>query len=505
MADKSCDTPALRTKALAVLVALAATPLAGCLGPGTGTAEAGSHGTDPSCGPVKIPAVHAGTSFTYDAEGFFGLQGSGTDLVYEYRWEDEDDSVLPEGSQVRVAVGSKRHHVGALGHYQEAFQATYWVEHPDHPEPLAVADQYLSADDGQLVFDWVRYSGNLGGQEGDLQLGLPQMWNDTGLLQAPLLWDRPLREGDAWRIEGAEFPFTIANTTPASVELTIEAVDRVAGACEARAELIERRPYAGGLDGPERVEIVFRSDRALPVRYTVHHPSGAVASLELAEVRPGSGERLPAFQGSPMPETNLSQAPPFESIPAGGEDVFPTSFRRAVQAVRDDPRKGLWLDLHPDARPVYVYHGMGHPEGSIIDAWLIEWRTPDGDRMGADIEYHEEREMGDDDRYTVDDFKYLSERASYPEGAADWVTMEALALVHHRVYGTPPEVLVCQPGLGACHVGTHDGTNQPQECDGCDEQGGGLFRNPGITVDLERGWVLREQSFDRDALAAPAS
>lgn len=487
------DRSMARAGAAVLLLTLVA--VAGCVRPPSARPPEPA-GT--ACSTVSIPPARAGAEYVYEARGSMLLVGS--DLMSAIDWEDNETTVgLPAGSRVRVAVGDRPvPAVDAFGRLRRAWQVTYWADTPDRPR-VAAADQWIDAETGRLLSVTTRHNWYV--RDNHTHLTRATRWNATGLLQMPMLWGRPLEEGGGATMDTPVFPVGPGSLRSGQVRYDVEAVSRDRGDCRATIRVVDTgsAPLYEEAD-PHAAELVVHDDRSLPTRYTYDGPG---LKMQLVEAHPGEGPVLPTLRTGPRPASALARAPADGVAPAGGEELWPTSFAKAKRlAEQDDPVVGAWLRAHPRARVARVEHEMGHPTSPIVDQWEIVWLDPQGNRKATAVERHRSSNTTDDDAYDndsyeVDMFEYFG-KLRYPPEKARWPTLDAMAGLHSWVRGRPPDLLICEVWEDGpeCWIGTHEGTMISRACEGpCPGQSPvGYGYQPGLTIDLERGRVITEQA-----------
>lgn len=490
---------------VAVVAALLLLPaLGGCL----------RSGPSASC-TVRVPPLSAGASAKYRASGYVFLPWTiGGGLV---EWAtvgpDEDpDEVdfldLPNGSTIRVELRQRsRPTVDLYGRQRSAVQATFWAEVPDRPQPIPFADVWVDPDTGGLVKVVQR---NLKLDEGDAHY-FPRFGslNHTGPLFAPLFSNRSLHPGDSGHVEYPRDLFF--QELPPNGTLRWRVTDVGAAAEECRATV---RVDTDQDSEDDVFRLTFTSDTPLPVRVRTvdtdprRRESGALEEplqMNLNSYSEGGGIQLAPFRGRPWYETTTlpRQAPKGSFLPGRG-GLFPTSFDEASRVARRS-RTGAWFQAHPEARVAFVRHWMGHPNSSINDKWLIQWVDPNGSRHAVEVT-NESRTPLRARNSTESSTVVFDVNTSYPEVPDRWPTLHGMARLHRTRYDRDPTFLRCRLDESECWLGTHRSTHARYECDmfcrGDNYGGSGL--GLGMVFWLDRGWYLKDQSWDPAGLTRPA-
>lgn len=452
----------------------------------------------------------AGSSYVYAARGYVVLELSQGSLTVDWRAaeppsEGQQPLVLPEGSNLTLSVASTPiSTLDLYGRQRQAFQVTTWAERADTGSVLPAGDQRIDATTGELVW---RASRSMIAANGKVQhFATFGMRHRPGLLLAPVFWNESLHTGD--RGAFTHLAQVVAGGGPVerhNATYEVAGVYLRDGVCHADIAVDPGFPRAVS----ERIELTLTSEHSVPVRYVqVYKPSVLQAGrdfgfafenleMSLDEVHRGLGPPLPPFEPEPLVEnrTVLPRARLDEGFLAARGGVFPTDFDEALAAIRNESEARTWLERHPDARPTQVTHRLGRPGSRVIDEWDVKWSEPGGSGLRTTAT-KERRDLVIIEEEAIEVQTAEEGPDAYPNEVPDWPTMKALVDVHRTVYRTQPEFLQCWTSEAKCWVGTHAATGTPY----VGESGTSI---PGIVVDMDRGWVVQEQSWDPGPLGPP--
>lgn len=474
---------------------------------------------DATCGPVHVPAPRGGTEIVWDHGG------NGTTAMYPasnylspVAWgavdPDEDgtgQALDPDPGSTLTATFARgtSPRIGLAGNRSPARQVTFTTESPERPAPLPFRDEWIDPDTGNHRQATGRANVHLGNATAHLIAFLYVGW--PPVLGSSLFWGSDITSQTAGNL-------TLPDSLPwmpggkrqdGWFDYEVAGFFTEDGTCHVRVrgEVMPGGPaiHTWG------IETVYEDGVPVPVYHRTIFPDGASVDgtwLDIKTYTPGDGTPYPPFEAQDRSAigTALDRAPPDDGFVPDRGGVFPTDYDAAVQAVRETTAGGAWLETHPDARPVFLRHRMGAPPGDVpeterlVDRWMIEWRGPDGDMMSARVD--RVRDLAGRDRLDVDarpgegdpDHGYPPERDRY-------VTMQALADLHERIYGSPIEIVECDLERGECDIGNHDDTDWPHARRGTSSW---FSVVQGTNVWLERGWVRFGRSFSDEVLGPPA-
>lgn len=501
------DTPGSPPRTLtlgALFPLLVVSALGGCLGE--------IYSPD-SCTTVDIPSLDSDSETEFDFEGPRILRPSTDYILGTWPGETPNRSGGPlrfqEETTVEVDVADRPEaHVSLSGEERSAWQVTYTAREPNRTTAYPFLDIWIDAETGNPI----EITGRGVDRDPDAGVRHSRWWGGWGrpqLLVSSLFWGEELEEGDAGTLtypRGLYFPQLDSQAEEGVVEWTVDAV--TAGEnCRARLSVDLSPPPSVGDGLDQSITIVFEDGVPLPVRYEARLADPSVDPFEarLLEHDPGDGEPLPAFQEAPVPAGRLPTAPSQEGFLAGGEDVFPLSYEEALEALRDGEETGPWLRDHPEARPQKVIHEPGAPDDRVVDGWEMRWVASDGESRWLTATQRERLVPMGSETETETAMREAKERPRPPEEAS-WVTLDALAELHRRIYDAPLRALDCEfaapedpSGPGPCLLGPVEHTDHAYHDPG-GARVGGIW---GTVVWPERGIVAVEQSYSPEAVPAP--
>lgn len=482
------------------LVLLILPSLAGCLGIGPGGA----------CSGMTIPAPSGSSTFTYDAEGLAWLP-TAHQVVVEWgspSTEDNEPLRMPPGSNLTVAVGDRPEpRFSTSGADLLAQQVSLHASTPNHPDGVWFQDQWLGAEDGGAI--QAIWRDNVVYEEGEIgHLTLLQRLETPGLFLAPLVWDQPLTTQTVWDLE---LPATFGNPDPTNatdhLHGEVSTLEERGNRCVADLAFTLEEPNT---DQDWRMEVRYEEGTPLPTRFIVDRPAEYAEdlkddggmTLELSHQTPGKGVKLEPFERGDLPSSALEAASSVEGMPAG-IDGFPTGWRKALDAIRDDPQAGAWLENHPAAAPTKVEHRLGAASSEVEDEWtVVWWGGPDAaDSMRVTVTKEASAvSMVTGSETTVE--TQIQSAVDEPARPEVVPTFDAIRRVHDRVYDREVEVLRCTFSQAPiCKIGTHNGTRALRV--GGSGSGIGIVI-PGLLLDLETGRFTQEASIRQDIVGPPA-
>lgn len=484
-----------------VLALWTAVVLAGCIGP-TPDAE--------GC-TVTVPRLRAGAELTYAADGPF--QDLSQSTVADWRWFGGEGPAewpvrLPNGSTLRIAASTfPKQRLSTFGTMEAAWQVTWWFDRPDQPSAPA-RETFLDPDNGHQFQIVDRAAGPYHEPSGDTHHMIRWEWHRTDrppLLGAPLTWDRPLTLGDriahSWHAPNWSANWA-PNGTVESLRLRVAETWSADGVCRAHLEgtaTISTNYYEGPGPTTSEVSMVVADDRPLPIRY--RWASGeeiGTFTMHLTGYDRGPSVRLPGFEVAPnFPSSGLDQVP-LDAMWDGSGELYPTSFDRAVEAIRDTEEGGEWLSEHPDATTGYVQYTQGSETSRGIDDWHIQWH--DANKTGT-FRASAERRRRDPVGVTGETEMHVHNVGYPPQdppgNASSWTSVRAMARVSQTLYGEPPEIISCHLDRFLCHVATQEA----MKVSGTGRVGTGTA--VGTAIHPGSGLVAYQNSFSTHPLPEP--
>lgn len=178
---------------------------------------------------------------------------------------------------------------------------------------------------------------------------------------------------------GALAPASLTSSPGERVQADLQVADLDGGCANVTVDLVQAPPgrarFCGSL-----------------VPETVHWATDPPTRLRF-ERQAGPGETL-----APAPDVQPRKPKPVEPVPSEGSQLVLT-LPEAVDALRQDPRSGPWIEEHPDALAsqgrytTQACSSLGTPCSSIRTsetadqavAWTLNWTAPNGDRMDARV------------------------------------------------------------------------------------------------------------------------
>lgn len=309
--------------------------------------------------------------------------------------------------------------------------------------------------------------------------GLPGAWGSS------VLWGKDLTLGDSdsgtyrteitapgWPDEHRQWRWDV-------VELQS---DVARGACIATVRFtVDRGPTFGGTIS-HLVTVASGTGWPVVVRNDAV-PAGAGAWVEL-DFSNGHTNEVPL---APSGKTPVRVAPPSDGFLAAHEWGPWTPLPSAVSAAAEHPETIVWRSLHDGAKLISASRALADPDTSFYDAWTLlyqhaqaSWRVKvfSLDPPGSDGQqrFHVEgrAESGGTDELVRE----------------PWPRFEDVTDAFVLLKGMFPEHGTCSVETKACDLGMHGQTGFPKQAPGA--VAGQGFR--GLIVDLERGWVVGEQS-----------
>lgn len=408
--------------------------------------------------------------------------------------------VMKRGDHLIVAAGQPAPRLTIAGGMVDALQVTYWYEGSQSPERVPVLDEWIDMKSGRLV--QLAYRNERALPDGILHNIRFSRFDWTPSMFSGFLWDRNLTDAGGRITPSPEQvgpqSHQVARLGP--LEYTIKA-GLVDGRCQATF-----RAASNFLDPSypdKKYTVTFNGEHALPIDFLSSSPDGnsdARTHLVLDSEVVGRGASAPRFQPlQSVPATHLRLEVPENGFLVGTATDLPTSYDAAVQAARSDFTSWQWFNQHPDAQPVHVKHALGEPSTSIIDEWIIEWATPNGDGLQTIV-----------DRIRPllplplpgDEFEvYGSPQSglSLPE-VGPRIRLDDMQALSRSVYGDKLETVECYFERNQCDFGTHNGTGMPRA-----GLGSGAVYWLGLLVDVKRGLILQESDYSEAALGPPVT
>lgn len=481
-------------------VILLTVSLAGCVSPFGGGCT------------VEVPRGDVGLRASYAVEGtpVFAL----TEVGGLVNWGDDYRASpdLPEGSAVHVAVGGEpREVLNWSGGVQAAHQATYWLDHAEHG-PFPTGSEFIDPDSGDLVAVSGRITASFE-SDGDHPNGIRHVgWNRSPLLLAPMFWETRLTEDSTGSLATPERPELFHGILEgaranASLRWAVTNVTENPDGCMATVRVEFNGDFGGERDLFDHLEVRFFDQQPLPVRYREifdedvkeadQQHSLRDLDMRLDSLEAGDGPPLPKLRPQAPGPSVLPKRPMRDGFLAGRGGLFPTDYDAAVRAAREDDGMGAWLDNHPDARPARVSHRMGDPDSTVYDEWEITWASRDGDYRTATVTNQSATPLGVQNTKTVQGSR--GDPVAYPNSSDERVSLSTLARLNQFVYDQNLEIVDCRMAVGHCWVGTHDARGTPRASGGAS----GGVSIAGLSVQVARGRIFLENSFDRGSIPDP--
>lgn len=472
---------------LAVTVLIATVLGSGCLAP-----EACS---------VAVEPPKPGTTVSYEGSGRLETPSQNYAIIDWGIFQgggSQELVVMPEGSSLKVQVSEAQDAtMGLEGTFHPTWQVDYTVSMPGRPA-VRFASEWVDASDGHLVAEAMlaMRQAEDGGPIHVMQLG--RVHRPVAFAASPL-WGETLREGKSWNFQlpmPLFFPIQ-GNYTPGEISFAVTKTFIDAGRCEAQVDMTYTIPE---LPGTWSYQYTMAEGNPFPQTIReIAVGSRPPLHLDLGGLVVGGGESIslwsqpPPFNDPSWSRTEQLQAQR-DGFLAGGERVFPTSYAQAMAALRADAAAGQWLRENPDAVPNRVRHVLGNPGENIVDQWQINFVNPDG--LGRTLTVQRERPMIaliGQETLSVSMETTSDPGEELPRLAESVITVDELARIHQQFYGKPVEVLDCFLPLAQCAVGRHDSMQMGYA-------GKSSLSLAGLTVDVNRGWVLQEESADPSAV-----
>jgi hypothetical protein len=470
-----------------------------------------------ACDGMVVQSAHAGSEFVYSGQGTIGFHFvsdgfSGIDWPDRFSVNNGNPSIhLPAGATVEVTISRQAtYRIGMSGGTESVYEVGYTATRLDHG-PFRFMEEWMESQTSSLASVMKRNANLLTDVPNNQEVFTKN--NRTPLLFAPLFWDRPLSTGEVGVLNYPTFIALPSGTS--SRDLTFEVLRTYENELVCHAEILidpDVRVQVGGEPRRivEKVVLVVSELEPVPIRYEEHYPDSSGMQnllLKLEQSSPGDGARLLPYGPAWLaPLTKMEMSPPVGGFLADAEQVFPTGYMEALEAVEQNPDLRRWLNEHPEAAPLHVAHRMGAPEDEgivistiqqghlldrIVDRWEITWVDPAGGHLMVWVTKSIKFGIEETEEISAHSVTTTWEGGLVPVDGP-WPPLQVLADLHEFHMGGRPETVSCWLAEGWCSVGTHQGTGDHYAQQGASP--GGLTLQ-GMIFWLEKGWLLQENSY----------
>ncbi len=456
---------------------------------------AGCLGGVSSCDAVEVPKIRGGSHAVFDADTVFS-----TPTVFGLASWPEDDpypgppaeppnlAMLRPGDRLAITVAEQAvARPTANGSAVEAIQITTWWQRGADGHLLPIADEWLSAASGQMVYGGARHVAQA--QDLNDRTMFYNMGGAPAALWASLFAGAALKVGHGGSLSW-NHGFGMPGELPAGVDWRVVGVG--GATCTAVVQIDWDRYDAGTITHVVELD----ASSPFPARLVKIYAGNEVGVMQRISVGLGSGSEVGRWTPHATLPAGWQVQPVKQAWPVGSLPHWPTPLNEAIEAIR---AHDAWLDERPDAQLVEVGYRGGEPHGDALDRWTLHWF--DGvERRGYAVEQQADPAPIVDNQYDVTsvdggrgDTGFLPLNSRLP-------SLEALQEFYTAAGGGALETMDCflQGGAIECRFGSHEGRQVAR----AGEFGGGRSW-PGFVLDGSTGMIRFENSVDDSLLSTP--